>query len=906
MTINDPFGVLDELRVRGGRVVFFSLERLSRAGVGDVDALPFTTRVLLESVLRSVDGATVTADHVQALVRGARPGGGGSGIPFRPARVLLQDFTGVPCLADLAALRDALARRGGDPARVDSTVPVDLVIDHSVQVDEYGHPGALEANAGFELERNRERYEFLKWARNAFGNLRVIPPAAGICHQVDLELLARVVVTVPAGGGTLALPDSVVGTDSHTPMVNGLGVVGWGVGGIEAEAVMLGRPLFVAFPAVVGVRLAGRLQATATDLVLHVTRMLRDHGVVGRLVEFFGPGLEALTVPDRATVANMAPEYGATTGCFPVDEETLAYLRSTGRSEDAVDLVERYCKEQGLWGTGRRARYEHVLELDLGTIEPVVAGPRRPQDRVALSRVAPGFRRALASPVDEGGFGVEAERRDERVEVAVPGGPPSHIGHGAVVIAAITSCTNTSNPSVMIAAGLLARKAVERGLATRPWVKTSLAPGSRAVTCYLEQTGLAGDLRALGFHTVGYGCTTCIGNSGPLPDPVDRALDRHELVVAAVLSGNRNFEGRIHPRVRASYLASPPLVVAYALAGSVDVDIARAPLGTDREGRDVRLADIWPSREEVAALLPAARRPDVFRSTYRDVESAGGAWNELRAAAGTLYDWDEESTYIRRPPFFDDLPADPPPLAPIRGARVLVMVGDSVTTDHISPAGAISPDTPAGRYLESRGVRVRDFNTYGSRRGNDRVMTRGTFANVRLRNELAPGTEGGWTTFPPGGEVVTVFEAARRYTEAGTPTIVVAGRDYGMGSSRDWAAKGTRLLGVRAVIAESYERIHLSNLVGMGVLPLQFLAGEGRRRHELTGRETFDVEVDDGLRPRERLHVTARGDGPVRRFEVLCRLDGDVEVETYRHGGILAWELRRMTPPGSTTRPGIR
>jgi aconitate hydratase len=857
----NSFGTLAELASSGPPVSYHDLGRLAT----DVSTLPFSIKILLESLLRNEDGVHITRDHVERLLgydpRAPEP----FEIPFKPARVLLQDFTGVPCLVDLAAMRSAMLRMGGDPARINPAIPVDLVIDHSVQVDAFGLGSALETNARMEFERNRERYEFLKWGQEAFSNLKIMPPGGGICHQVNLELLATVVATRTADGRSVAFPDSLVGTDSHTPMVNGLGVAGWGVGGIEAEVVMLDRPLHMSAPAVVGVKLTGSLPpgSTATDLVLSITEMLRTRGVVGKFVEFYGSGLSSLSVPDRATIANMAPEYGATMGFFPVDARTLAYLGATGRPDALIDLVERYTKEQGLFRTDRTPdpAFEDALTFDLSTIEPCLAGPRRPQDRVPLSRVG------------------------RRFEEEIEGERETGITHGSVVIAAITSCTNTSNPSVMIGAGLLARKAVERGLAVKPWVKTSLAPGSRVVTAYLERAGLMPDLEKLGFHVVGYGCTTCIGNSGPLPEDVSRAIQERDLIAAAVLSGNRNFEGRIHPQVRASYLASPPLVIAYALAGTVRIDMTREPLGGD-----VLLRDIWPSAEEIAEAASRALGPSLYAHTYGSIESTSREWDEVGSAAGSIYKW-AESTYLSEPPFFLDMEAEPAPIEPIRGARVIVAVGDSITTDHISPAGAIPPQSPAGRYLEERGVPPAQLNTYGSRRGNDRVMTRGTFANIRLRNLLAPGTEGGWTMHLPSGEVITIHEAAERYASESTPLVVLAGRDYGMGSSRDWAAKGTLLLGIRAVIARSFERIHRSNLVGMGVLPLEFETGDSIESLGLTGRETFHLHVDDSIEP----GASVRVDASTRSFDAICRLDTPAEVAAYRNGGILRAVLRDLT-----------
>ncbi|MBW2260601.1 MAG: aconitate hydratase AcnA [Deltaproteobacteria bacterium] len=870
-TVRDALGTLAEMDAPGGRLGYYSLERVPGAS-----RLPFSIKILLESLLRNEDGFTVTGESVEALASYDPLAPGGIEIPFLPARVLLQDFTGVPCLVDLAAMRSALERTGGDPDRINPSIPVDLVIDHSVQVDAFGRPSALSVNAEMEFERNAERYAFIAWGQKAFSGLRVIPPGGGICHQVNLEFLARVVQTRTQAGRTLVFPDSLVGTDSHTPMVNGLGVAGWGVGGIEAEAVMLGRPLFMTAPAVVGVGLAGELPAgaTATDLVLTVTQMLRARGVVGKFVEFFGQGLSSLAVTDRATIANMAPEYGATMGFFPVDGQTLAYLRATGRPADLVDLVERYTREQGLFRTDETPDpvFESTLEIDLGTVEPSMAGPSRPQDRVALGAVRESFRSTFDLSGAAGG----------------------ELGHGSVVIAAITSCTNTSNPSVMLGAGILARNAVERSLAVKPWVKTSLAPGSRVVTEYLDRAGLTPYLEKLGFHTVGYGCTTCIGNSGPLPEEVSRVIEDDGLVVTAVLSGNRNFEGRIHQQVRASYLASPQLVVAHALAGTIHIDMTTEPLGTGSDGKPVMLADIWPGAEEIARAASSALDPETYGRLYGDIESTSEQWNGIDAPGGSSYAW-RESTYIHEPPFFLHMEPDPGPITAIRDARVLVTLGDSITTDHISPAGAIARHSPAGRYLEEQGVGPAEFNTYGSRRGNDLVMTRGTFANIRLRNLLAPGTEGGWTTHLPTGEVTTIHEASRRYAAASTPLVVLAGRDYGMGSSRDWAAKGTLLLGVKVVIARGFERIHRSNLVGMGVLPLQFPDGESIESLGLTGRETFHVEIDDAVEPGAEISVQAVAvDGSVTTITTLCRLDSPVDVVYYRNGGILQTVLRDM------------
>ncbi len=894
-----------------GRLRIYSLRYLDEAGLTDTQRLPYSIRILLENLLRHYDGEVVRWDDVVALARWSPQAVPSVEVPFRPERVLLQDFTGVPCVADLAAMRAAVRRFGGDPRRVNPVVPVDLVIDHSVQVDFFGSVDAFEQNVAMEYERNRERYAFLRWAQRAFRNFRVVPPGTGIVHQVNLEYLASVVQVRPASDGVLeAFPDTLVGTDSHTTMINGLGVLGWGVGGIEAEAVMLGQPIYMLVPEVVGVRLTGELPegATATDLVLTVTYLLRKKGVVGKFVEFFGPGVRSLRVEDRATLANMAPECGSTVNLFPVDDATLEYLRGTGRDPRHVERVERYMKAQGLFWTpdAPEPLYSDVIELDLSTVEPTIAGPRRPHDRVPLRTARQAFREALRTflPADGAVADVD-ELIGRRVEVSLDG-LKTTVGHGSVVIAAITSCTNTSNPSVMVGAGLLAKKAVERGLTVPPHVKTSLAPGSRVVTDYLVGSGLLPYLEALRFHLVGYGCTTCIGNSGPLPEPVARAIEENGLVTVAVLSGNRNFEGRINPHVRASYLMSPPLVVAYALAGTMDIDVLNEPLGRDPNGRPVYLRDLWPTHEEVRALMRRVLNPRVFRRRYAQVFRGDARWRALPVPRGDLYRWDPDSTYIQEPPFFRDLPLEPPPLQDIHGARVLVLLGDSVTTDHISPAGAIPEKSPAGQYLIRRGVPPSEFNTYGTRRGNHEVMIRGTFANIRLRNLLrvpADGgslPEGGWTVYFPTGEVMTVYDAAMRYHAEGTPLIVIAGKEYGSGSSRDWAAKGTFLLGVRAVLAESFERIHRSNLVGMGVLPLEFEPGQNRETLGLTGREVFHIEgIAEGLQPRTRVRVRAvRPDGTEQVFTAIARLDTPVEVTYYRHGGILPYVLRQMVGGG--------
>ncbi|MBX3139342.1 MAG: aconitate hydratase AcnA [Trueperaceae bacterium] len=895
---HDTFGAKALLDTGSGEAYFYRLAALQEQGFGRVDRMPFSIKVLLESLVRNEDGFLVTRADIERLAAYDAKRRYEDEIPFMPARVILQDFTGVPAVVDLAALRSAMRRMGGDPDKINPQVPVDLVIDHSVQVDEYDDPLALLHNSQIEFQRNMERYEFLRWGQSAFANFNVVPPASGIVHQVNLEYLARGVLSKPLGDKDVVFPDSLVGTDSHTTMINGLGVVGWGVGGIEAEAVMLGQPYYMVIPEVVGFRLKGKLPegATATDLVLVVTEMLRKHGVVGKFVEFFGPGMATMTVPDRATLGNMAPEYGATVGFFPVDKETLRYMRQTGRMPDEVEALERYCRANGMWHdpADPEPEFSEVLELDLGTVVPSVAGPKRPQDRIELKDMQTQFQEDLRRPVDKRGFALSAEALERTGHLSFRG-VEKDLRHGDVVIAAITSCTNTSNPSVMLAAGLVAKKAAERGLRAKPWVKTSLAPGSKVVTEYLRDTGLLPYLEQVGFYVVGYGCTTCIGNSGPLPPAVVKAVEEGDLVAAAVLSGNRNFEGRINPHVKANYLASPPLVVAYALAGTVDIDIVNDPLGEDDAGDPVYLRDLWPTYADVTERLEAAMNPETFRRMYDGIERSNEAWNAIPVKGGQLFDWDDSSTYIQEPPFFIDMPENPGSIAPVRGARALVKVGDSVTTDHISPAGSIALNSPAGKFLTEHGVTKADFNSYGSRRGNDRVMTRGTFANIRLKNQLAPGTEGGLTTDFTTGEVTSIFEASRNYIAAGIPTIVISGNDYGMGSSRDWAAKGTYLLGVKAVIAKSYERIHRSNLVGMGVLPLQFLDGQGPETLGLDGSETFDIGIDENVAPRARLAVTAtKADGTKVEFEVACRLDTPVEVEYYRNGGILHTVLRNL------------
>jgi aconitate hydratase len=905
-TVNS-FGAESVLRVDGREYRIFRLDSLEKRGVASVSRIPYSIRILLENLLRFEDGRTVKAGDIEYVARWTL-GASAREINFRPARVLLQDFTGVPCVVDLAAMRDALAAMHADPKRANPLIPADLVIDHSVQVDSFGTSDAFGLNALLEFQRNRERYAFLKWGQSSFRNFRVVPPDTGIVHQVNLEYLASVVFTnegqafeelahngprpalpeselrsciAPRARGLCAYPDTLMGTDSHTTMVNGLGVVGWGVGGIEAEACMLGQPISMLLPEVLGFRLSGALPsgATATDLVLMVTQMLRKHGVVGKFVEFHGPGVGALSLADRATIANMAPEYGATIGFFPIDDKTLEYLRMTNRPAHQIALVETYAKEQGLFLTASSSEpeYSDRLELDLGTVVPSLAGPKRPQDRIELPKVKENFLGTLSAP-------------ERMVPIAIDG-EKTEVHDGSVVIAAITSCTNTSNPSVMVAAGLLAKKAVEKGLRTQPWVKTSLAPGSKVVLDYLNDAGLMTYLDKLKFNLVGYGCTTCIGNSGPLPEPVAEAVQREKLVVAAVLSGNRNFEGRINALVRANYLASPPLVVAYALAGRVDIDIQKEPLGKGKDG-DVYLADIWPTPEEVAKVVAKSVRQEFFEKEYAQVFAGEANWTGIAVPAGEIYQWDDDSTYIRKPPYFDNMVDPGRPIEDITGLRALAVLGDSVTTDHISPAGSIPVDSPAGEYLIGLGVKPADYNSYGSRRGNHEVMVRGTFANIRLRNVLAQGIEGGWTRHLPSGEKMFIYDAAMRYARENVPLVIIAGKEYGSGSSRDWAAKGTLLLGVKAVIAESYERIHRSNLVGMGVLPLQFLPNENLETLGLTGEEVFTVTglaaaIDGGSR---RAGVDASG----KRFEVQVRLDTPMEVEYYRNGGILPYVLRQL------------
>ena len=897
---HDYFGARDVLGTRHGSYTIYRLDALEREGLASLAKLPVSIRIMLESLLRQCDENEITRQDVINLANWKPRLGKLAGLPFKPSRVLMQDFTGVPAVVDLAAMRSAVARLGGDPGKINPLVPVDLVIDHSVQVDYFGNPEALRKNAEIEFQRNRERYEFLRWGQKAFKNFQVVPPATGIVHQVNLEYLAQVVMAIDHNGERVAFPDTVVGTDSHTTMINGLGIVGWGVGGIEAEAAMLGQPMEMLIPEVIGFKLTGKLSegVTATDLVLTVTQMLRKKGVVDKFVEFYGAGLDALSLPDRATIANMAPEYGATIGFFPVDEETLRYLRLTGRPERLVELVERYCKEQGLFRyTDTPApEFTDTLELDLSQVEPSLAGPKRPQDRIQMGEIKRSFQTALISPKNERGYELSPNEAGRKVSIRMGDNDSTEIGHGAVVIAAITSCTNTSNPSVMVEAGLLAKKAVERGLKVKPYVKTSMAPGSRVVTEYLQKIGLLGPLAELGFSVVGYGCTTCIGNSGPLPDEVVKAVNEADLVAAAVLSGNRNFEGRVHPNVRANYLASPPLVIAFALAGTVDIDLSKDPLGTDPTGNPVFLRDIWPKSSEIQEAMNRSLQPGIFSKAYADVFSGNETWNAIQAADSELYPWKPESTYIQEPPFFLGLSQEIPPIQDIRGARALAVLGDSITTDHISPAGSFSSESPAGKYLVGQGISPRDFNSYGARRGNDRVMVRGTFANIRLKNRLVPQVEGGYTLHFPGEEQMTIFEASARYREEGVPLIVFAGKEYGSGSSRDWAAKGVLLLGVKAVIAESYERIHRSNLVGMGVLPLQFMAGESMDSLGLTGQEIFHIEgLSDRIEPQCVLTVQfEKQEGLKGSFKVIARLNTPVEIEYYRNGGILHTVLRNM------------
>lgn len=887
--MSNPFR--QTLTVNQKNYTLFSIAAAESQGYGSFKHLPFSLKVLLENLLRNLDNHSVKTDDIKAMHTWLQTKTSTHEIAYRPARVLMQDFTGVPAIVDLAAMRDAMLKLGGNPDKINPLIPIDLVIDHSVQVDKFGTHQAFAQNVDLEMERNLQRYEFLRWGQKAFKDFRVVPPGTGICHQVNLEYLANVVWTQSREGETTAYPDTCVGTDSHTTMVNGLGVLGWGVGGIEAEAAMLGQPVSMNIPEVIGVKLTGKLREgiVATDLVLTITEMLRKRGVVGKFVEFFGQGLAELSLADRATIANMAPEYGATCGFFPVDEETIRYLTLTGRDEDTIALVEAYCKAQGLWrdATTEDPTFTDTLTLDLNTVEPSLAGPKRPQDRVALGHIGQAFSKAL---VDAG----KETQADKAVSVK---GTDYDLHHGDVVIAAITSCTNTSNPSVLMAAGLLAKKAVELGLTRKPWVKTSLAPGSKVVTDYLQQAGLQSYLDKLGFDLVGYGCTTCIGNSGPLPEAIDAAISQEDLVVSAVLSGNRNFEGRVHPSVKANWLASPPLVVAFALVGNTRTDLTKEPIGTSSQGKAVYLRDIWPSNQEVAAEIAKVISRDMFKKQYADVFAGDASWKAIKVREGKTYAWDNSSTYIQNPPYFVGMQADASlKNADFKGARILALLGDSITTDHISPAGSIKPSSPAGQYLSEHGVAVADFNSYGARRGNHEVMMRGTFANIRIRNELVPGVEGGFTKFIPSGETLSIYDAAIRYQADHTPLVVIAGKEYGTGSSRDWAAKGTVLLGVKAVIAESFERIHRSNLVGMGVLPLEFTAGMTRRDLVLDGSETIAISgFEHGIKPGMPVTMTVtRGNGQTETVKLHCRIDTDEEVEYYNNGGILQYVLRNL------------
>lgn len=893
----DAFKSRTQFEVNGQAYDYYRLKKLEEEGVTELSRLPYSIRVLLESVLRQQDGRAITKEHVENLAKwGTAEVSKDIDVPFKPARVVLQDFTGVPTVVDLASLRKAMSDLGGDPNKINPEIPVDLVVDHSVQVDAYGFAGALMKNMDIEFERNEERYKFLRWAQTAFDNYRAVPPATGIVHQVNLEYLASVVLEKNDGEGNVAYPDSLVGTDSHTTMINGLGVLGWGVGGIEAEASMLGQPSYFPVPDVVGVKIIGEVNpgVTATDVALVVTEMLRNEKVVGKFVEFFGPSLHTMPLSDRATIANMAPEYGATCGFFPVDTETLNYLRTTGRPEELIDLVEAYSKANDLFYTPDQAdpSFTKTLTLDLSKVEPSLAGPKRPQDRINLSDLQSAFVDSVTAPAGHSGFGLDRAELDKTATVNYTDGAVD-MRTGDVAIAAITSCTNTSNPYVMVGAGLVAKKAVERGLTVPKFVKTSLAPGSKVVTDYLDKAGLTPYLDQLGFNTVGYGCTTCIGNSGPLDREVEEAITSNDLLVSSVLSGNRNFEGRVHPLVKANFLASPPLVVAYALAGSVNFDIMNESFGTDKDGNEVFFKDIWPSNDEIKMVVQDVVSPEAFRKEYDTVFTGNERWNALDVPEGNLYDFSDDSTYIQNPPFFENLEPEAGEVHALNGLRVIGKFADSVTTDHISPAGAFSKTTPAGQYLQSKGVAPLDFNSYGSRRGNHEVMMRGTFANIRIRNQVAPGTEGGFTTYWPTGEIMPMYDAAMKYKEQGTGLVVFAGNDYGMGSSRDWAAKGTNLLGIRAVIAQSFERIHRSNLVMMGVLPLQFMDGESADSLGLTGEEAIDIQVDESVRPRDIVNVKATHEnGTVTEFKVVARFDSEVEIDYYRHGGILQMVLR--------------
>jgi aconitate hydratase len=892
----DPFGAHHLLKIdRTDSVSYYRLSQLEHVAPVDISKLPYTIKILLESLLRNGDDFAITQDHVLSLANW-QPHGIRQEIPYKPARVVLQDFTGVPALVDLAAMRDAMKQLGGDPKKINPFIPCDLVIDHSVQVDYFGKANALLLNETVEFQRNAERYEFLKWGQAAFQNLRVVPPSTGIVHQVNLEYLSQVVFHNK--DNNTCYPDSCVGTDSHTPMVNGLGVLAWGVGGIEAEAVMLDQPIYMLIPDVVGIKLTGRLPpgVTATDLVLRITELCREFGVVGKFVEFYGHGLAHLSIPDRATISNMAPEQGSTVSFFPVDDETLKYMRLTGRSPEQIELTERYSKEQGLFRTDDTPypEFTQIMEVDLGSIEPALAGPKRPQDRIPLSQVGPTYRKTLTVPLGNKGMGL-SEQDLERSGIVFSKGSSETITHGAVVIAAITSCTNTSNPTVMLGAGLVAKKAVEKGLKVKNYVKTSLAPGSLVVTEYLKKSGLLPFLEQLGFYLVGYGCTTCIGNSGPLDDAVEKAIVENDLVVSAVLSGNRNFEGRVHPLTKTNYLASPPLVVVYALAGSTALDITTEPIGLGKDGNPVYLKDIWPTNDEITAAISQFVTPEMFQERYADVFTGTKAWQIVEVTGSELYAWNENSTYIRKPPFFEGLTTYQQAISPLNGMQVLALFGDSVTTDHISPAGQIAPGSPAALYLLDKGIERKDWNSYGSRRGNDQVMCRGTFANIRIHNQLIPGSEGNVTLYHPTGEQMTIFDAAMRYRDAGIPLCILAGKEYGSGSSRDWAAKGPFMQGVKAVIAESYERIHRSNLIGMGILPLQFINGESVKTLKLTGTETFNIDISDATTPQQEIAVSATApDGTVTTFKAISRIDTPIEIQYYRDGGILRTVLKKL------------
>ncbi|KJL05150.1 aconitate hydratase AcnA [Priestia aryabhattai] len=897
MTKKDVFNARSSFDLNGSTYNYYRLQALEEAGLGNVSKLPYSIKVLLESVLRQVDGRVITKEHVENLAKWGTKDIKDIDVPFKPSRVILQDFTGVPAVVDLASLRKAMADLGGDPDKINPEIPVDLVVDHSVQVDKAGTADSLRINMDLEFQRNTERYNFLSWAQKSFNNYRAVPPATGIVHQVNLEYLANVVHAVEEDGEFVAFPDSLVGTDSHTTMINGIGVLGWGVGGIEAEAGMLGQPSYFPVPEVIGVKLVGELPngTTATDLALKVTQVLRQKGVVGKFVEFFGPGVAELPLADRATIANMAPEYGATCGFFPVDAEALAYMRLTGRDEKDIQVVEQYTKANGLFFTPENEDpiFTDVVEINLAEIEANLSGPKRPQDLIPLSQMQTEFKKALTAPVSNQSFGLDAKDVDKEVTFKLADGSETTMKTGAIAIAAITSCTNTSNPYVLVAAGLVAKKAVEKGLDVPAYVKTSLAPGSKVVTAYLQNSGLLPYLDKIGFNIVGYGCTTCIGNSGPLEAEIEEAIADSDLLVTSVLSGNRNFEGRIHPLVKGNYLASPPLVVAYALAGTVDVDLQKDPIGIDTDGNEVFFSDIWPSQDEIKEVVSRTVTPELFRNEYERVFDDNERWNEIKTSEDALYTWENDSTYIQNPPFFEDLSEEPGEVEPLNDLRVVAKFGDSVTTDHISPAGSIAKTSPAGLYLQENGVEPKDFNSYGSRRGNHEVMMRGTFANIRIKNQVAPGTEGGWTTYWPTNDVMSIYDACMKYKEQDTGLVVLAGKDYGMGSSRDWAAKGTNLLGIKTVIAESFERIHRSNLVLMGVLPLQFKDGESADTLGLTGKETIAVAVDETVKPRDLVKVTATDEaGNKKEFEVLVRFDSEVEIDYYRHGGILQMVLR--------------